>query len=331
MKIGTTTFSFTNEWLAGGYTLERLLTRVADLGLGPGIEVIGYQAWRRYPELARDEVLEFRRLCDRLALEPAALGAYVDLLRRVDRPMTVDEAVAFLVPQIATAEQLGFPVLRLHPAEVFERLLPIAERADVTLATEIQGPQTPDHPVVASVLESRERLATPAIALALDFTVAMQSVPQAFVEALYRHGMAVADVATVVARWTEGATTQEILAVLDELGAAPRALHEALAGFTRFGRQDPDAWRTLVPGIAYAHAKFWELDDEGEDPTVRTAELLEVLHEGGYSGFVSGEWGGSSWQNAEDVDAFELVARHRSHCRRVLSEIQARQPVREAR
>ena len=37
MRLATTAFSFTNEWLTRRYSLERLLTRVAELDLGPGI------------------------------------------------------------------------------------------------------------------------------------------------------------------------------------------------------------------------------------------------------------------------------------------------------
>ena len=65
--------------------------------------------------------------------------------------------------------------------------------------------------------------------------------------------------------------------------------------------------------IAYVHAKFWELDETGGDPSVREAELLGVLREGGYDGFVCSEWGGNAWADADDVDAFELVRRHQAH------------------
>src|SRR2546425_1235334 len=98
MKLGTSTFSFTNEWLSRRVSLEQLLTRIGELG--PSIELIGYQVWRSFPRLEPDEVLAFRRLVDRLGLEPAALGAYVDLLRRVDRAATNAEAVQELAPQI---------------------------------------------------------------------------------------------------------------------------------------------------------------------------------------------------------------------------------------
>jgi sugar phosphate isomerase/epimerase len=302
VRLATTAFSFTNEWLARRYTLEQLLRRVAELDLGPGIELIGFQAWRRYPDLPAEDVIAFRRLVDELGLEPAALGAYVDLARRVDRPMTTPEAVDFLAPQIAIAADLGFPLLRLHagiPLAVLEQLTPAAERAGVTLATEVQGGQTPD-----DLLES------PNVGLVLDFSVAMTAVPATFVDTVRRLGMASAAIEGLVALWAQDASPAELFAAIGEIDAPAAALDEARAGFVRFGRQDPQAWAPLVPQVAYAHAKFWELDDAGDDPATRTAELIDVLRDGGYDGFLSSEWGGSAWRDADEVDAFELVRRH---------------------
>jgi hypothetical protein len=302
VRLATTAFSFTNEWLARRFTLEQLLRRVAELELGPGIELIGFQAWRGYPHLPAGDVLAFRRLVDALGLEPAALGAYADLARRVDRLMSTDEAVDFLAPQIAAAEALGFPLLRLHagiPLAVLERLTPPAERAGVTLATEVQGGQTPD-----DLPES------PNLGLVLDFSIAMTAVPASFVDAVCRLGMAREAIDGLVALWAQDASRQELFAAIAGIDAPAAALDEARAGFVRFGRQDPQAWLPLVPQIAYAHAKFWELDDAGDDPTTRTAELIDVLRDGGYDGFLSSEWGGSAWRDADEVDAFELVSRH---------------------
>jgi hypothetical protein len=322
VRLGVTTFSFTNEWLAKRYTLDQLLGRVAELKLGPGIELIGFQAWRGFPELSTEEILRFRRIVDELQLEPAALGGYVDLARRVGRTMTTDEAVEFLAPQIRVANELGFPLVRLHlgnPAEVIERVTPLAERANVTLASEVQGSQAPDHPAVAPLLECHERLASPNLGLALDFSVAMSSVPRDFVEAVCRLGMRRETIDDLVARWAAGATTQELLGALDEAHAPAAAADEARAGFTRFGRQEPPVWSSLRDRIAYAHAKFWQLDEDGGDPSVRSAELLAMLAEGDYDGFVSSEWGGSAWREVDEVDAFELVRRHRAFCERSIS------------
>lgn len=313
MRLGVSTFSFANEWLTRRWTLEQLLTRLADSGLGPAIEVIGYQVWRGYPALDREEVRAFRRLVERLGLEPVALGAYVDLLRRVDRALTTEEAVDELTTQIELAQAIGFSVLRLHsgiPTDVLERAAPAAERAGLVLATEIQGGQTPDDPAVERVLECRERTGSESIALTLDFSVAMRELPKAFTEAVLRAGMSPERLDSIVTAWEQGASTRALFAALADTDAPAAALDEARSGFIRFGRQDPQAWLPLVPAIAYVHAKFWELDDSGDEPTTRNAELISLLRDGGYTGVVCSEWGGNAWQEAEDVDAFELSRRH---------------------
>jgi Xylose isomerase-like TIM barrel len=313
-------FSFTNEWLTRRYTLEQILASAAELDIGPGLEVIGFQTWRTYPQLTTDEVLNFRRLVDALGFEPAALGGYVDLARRTDRLLTVPEAVEFLRPQIETARRLGFPVLRLHagiPVEVLEQLAPAAAAAGVTLGTEFQGQQSPDAPAVAAIVEAGERVES-GIGIVLDFSVAMTAVPKFFMDAVCGLGMSAEDLGELVALWGQGVPTGELFAALGEVDAPPAAIGEARGGFFRFGRQEPQAWLPLVPHIVYAHAKFWELDDTDTDPTVRTGDLLTMLDEAGYGGFVCSEWGGSSWVDADEVDAFDLVRRHRELCNQIV-------------
>ena len=322
MRLGTTTFSFTNEWLAGSVSLAQMLGRVGREGLGPGVELVGYQAWREFPRLTRDEVLAFRRLADRHDLEPTALGGYADLMRRVDRLMTTDEAIAFLSPQIEAARSLGFPIVRLHagiPADVLERLVPAAEAGGVTLATEIQGGQTPDSAAVSSILELRERLDTSAIALVLDASVSMNAVPGAFRDAAVRAGATPDQVEELASLWALDTPMPELFDRLAALDLTDVARVELQSGFVRFGRQDPHVWAPLVSAIAYVHAKFWEVDAAGSDPSVRTPDLLAVLGEGGFDGVVAVEWGGSAWLDADEVDAFDLVARHGSFCKAVIS------------
>jgi len=43
-KLGTTLFSFTLEMRQPGYTLEGMIDKVAELGLGPGLEMVGCAA-----------------------------------------------------------------------------------------------------------------------------------------------------------------------------------------------------------------------------------------------------------------------------------------------
>jgi Xylose isomerase-like TIM barrel len=330
MRLGVSTFSLTNEWLSRRYTLESLLERVAEAGLGPGLEVIGHQTWRGYPRLPREDVLGFRRLCERLGLEPAAIGGYVDLLRRPGSAMTVEECVDALEAQIEAASRLGFPVIRLHvgvPVPAIEQALQAAERAGVVLATEFQGPQTPDDPSLQALLELRERAGeSPAIALVLDFSVAMRAIPTTFADAVRSAGMARGDLDRIVELWRGGANVGELFAAIAATDAPGLAQDEARSGFVRFGRQDPAVWAPLVPLIAHAHAKFWEIDEAGDDPTTDNRGVVDTLLAGGFRGVVASEWGGSAWVDLDDVDGFAIVAQHQRLLGRLSQQTPASAP-----
>jgi hypothetical protein len=326
MRLGVSTFSLTNEWLSRRHTLGSLLERVAEHGLGPGLEVIGHQTWRGYPRLGREDVLGFRRLCDRLGLEPAAIGGYVDLLRRPGSAMTVEECVEALEAQIDAASGLGFPVIRLHvgvPVPAIERVVPAAERAGVVLATEFQGPQTPDDSSLQALLQLRERVGgSPSVALVVDFSIAMRAVPTTFADAVCFAGMERSDLHRIVELWCSGAHVGELFAAITATGAPDLAQDEARSGFVRFGRQDPAAWAPLVPLMAHVHAKFWEIDETGEDPTTDNHAVVDTLLAGGFQGVVTSEWGGSAWVDVDDVDGFAIVEQHQ----RLLSRLCQRTP-----
>src|SRR4029450_8322194 len=50
ITLGVTLYSMTNEWLAGRYTLPELVDEVARRGIGPGVELIGFQSLRGFPD-----------------------------------------------------------------------------------------------------------------------------------------------------------------------------------------------------------------------------------------------------------------------------------------
>lgn len=46
ITFGVTLYSMTNEWLAGEYTLAGMVDEVGRRGIGPGVEVVGFQSFR---------------------------------------------------------------------------------------------------------------------------------------------------------------------------------------------------------------------------------------------------------------------------------------------
>jgi sugar phosphate isomerase/epimerase len=95
-RLGTTLFSFTLEMRQPGYTLAGMIAKVAELGLGPGLEMVGFQSLRGYPRVSGEVVSSFRDQCERTGLEPSAMSMNLDLGIHRGRLLDEDEALDYL-------------------------------------------------------------------------------------------------------------------------------------------------------------------------------------------------------------------------------------------
>ena len=88
--LGTTLFSFTNPFHARTHSFEDLLRKVAELGTGPGIEIIGFQV-RGFPQVSDEFAARFRDLVAELNLKPTSLAINADVAIRRGKLMDDDE------------------------------------------------------------------------------------------------------------------------------------------------------------------------------------------------------------------------------------------------
>lgn len=307
----------TNEWLSGTWTLDAVLRRIAADGLGPGLEVVGFQSFRDFPRVSASDVTAFRDAVDDLALQPSALGGYVDAALRPGRVLDVDQAERYLQPQLDAATRLGFPLVRaalgLDPV-LLERLVPTLESLGVTLVLEVQGPTTMDSPALVSTVELFEKLRTPALGLVLDFSLSMVGLPVTLLRRLRADGLSAGSEAVLVEAWRARRGPGEFFA------RCPDAPPAALAPFVRFGSSAPEEFAPLLPWVRHVHAKFWDLEDADEHVAGPHAAFLRMLTDAGYDGPISSEWGGSEWLESTDVDGFEITRRHLGLVRALLKE-----------
>ncbi|MEV9236902.1 hypothetical protein AB0186_28035, partial [Klebsiella pneumoniae] len=64
-QLGLTLYSASAEFRAGWYDFDGLLDRVAELGIGPGIEIVASQMVPTYPVVGDDFVRTWRAAFDR--------------------------------------------------------------------------------------------------------------------------------------------------------------------------------------------------------------------------------------------------------------------------
>jgi hypothetical protein len=327
-KLGVTLYSFTRDFHAGRYTFEDLIVRAAELGLGPGLEVIGFQSFRGFPHISAELEKRFLGLVDEHGWELSCLDGNVDVAVRADRLLDEDEIVEYLRAQLETAGRLGFPVLRIQLAatpKVIERLLPTAERLGVKLGMEIHAPETVRSPWVLALRELYERLDSPYVGFIPDFGASTRSISPSVFETFRAKGVSDELLDEISARWDELGTRdfeahEEIgnfIGLAHSMGAGDHAVNLAVFAVGIHGHQDPQAWREILPDVVHVHGKFFDIRD-GREPVVPIEELVDVLVAGGYDGYISSEYEGWHW-NIES-DAFEMVARQQELCRSALEK-----------
>lgn len=326
LRLGSTFFSFTNEYHGRQYSLDQLLEEVARRNIGPGIEIVGFSAVRGFPHASDEFASHFRNLVARLGLEQSCLGINADVFLRPDQPMTPDESLAYHVAQVECAAKLGFPVARyqfLAGPEIIRRLLPTAERLNVKLGLEIHAPHRVDSPEVMEYREMYEKANSPYLGFIPDFGASATDVSPAYFQYLRQLGLPERLISLVNEMWLlpdnparPDARHEQFVARAHADGFSNENLGECFMAFGLFSRQEPRKWLEFMPQIVHIHGKFHDIDENGNVPGIPYDQLLPVFVEGGYNGFMSSEWEGHFF--SDDL-GLEKVEAHHKLCKGILA------------
>lgn len=322
--FGVTLYSFTNEWKARAFILDGLLEQVASSGLGPAVEVVGFQSFRTYPDISDEFAAEFRGRLEQYGLFASSLGANMDFGRRPNQLMTDDEKIDYIQRQIDSAVKLGFRVLRMQTSvgtEILERFVPLLERANLHMGFELHAPLAVDHPEVIKFRECFDRLQTDTLGFIPDFSTSMTGVPEAAWQRMRISGAPEELIDRAKNIWIGAdsipAKFQKLAAVAADYQAGPGLLGYLNSTMTMFGHMPPENWKELMPYVWHIHGKFYHVTDDGIEPTIPYPRLMNVLRETGYTGTVSAEWEGHAFTN--EMLGLGEVERWRKMCDRLLA------------
>jgi len=328
-QLGLTLYSASAEFRAGWYDFDGLLDRVAELGIGPGIEIVASQVLPTYPVVSDEFVATWRAAFDRHGFDASSFGANLDMGRRRDRDMTPDEEFAFSETLFRGAKRLGFPLVRIQSAkpELLRRLLPVAEELELKLAYEIHAPMGPNAPEIVRVRDLYAELDSPLLGFVADFSSTMHSMSPTLLRAVRRAGLDDVAVGRMQEIWATDASMrerqQEFIAYLRDRDFDPGRLGSfAHLAFNMHGHVDPREWADIMPQILHVHAKFYDIDEEGQEPAIDYPELVRVFVEGGYRGYWSSEWEGHAFAELGEVDPLLLVRRQHDLIRASMREVQ---------
>jgi hypothetical protein len=324
IRLGTTIYSLTNEYHSRRYSFDALVRKVAELGIGPGLEVVGFQSFRDFPNVSDETAAHFRELVARTGLVPTCLGINADVFRDRRREMTMDESVAYHLTQLEAAAKLGFPVARyqwLAGPEVIRRLAPDAERLGVKLGLEIHAPQHVDHPDVLAYREMYAKVGSAYLGFIPDFGSTARAIPEAYFRYFRWRGIGDDAIQLAVNIWNEEGDMFARRKRFQDLGAQrgwdPVWIAELSIVFGLFSRAAPRSWLDIMSQVVHVHGKFYAVSDDGQDAAIPYEEILPAFVEGGYSGYISSEWEG---HQVSDDDGFAHIVKHHAMERRILAQ-----------
>ncbi|MFF2050300.1 sugar phosphate isomerase/epimerase family protein [Leifsonia sp. NPDC058194] len=327
IKRGVSLYSYQEEIFLGKLDLESAIAASASFG-ARGIEIIPEQSYDNFPNLTDQQIAEWFGLHEKYGTTPTAYDMFIDLKRRKDRLMTIDEGVESLVRDIKLANKLGCKVIRViinTPPEVFEKAAPYAEEYDVKLAVEIHSPMRYDQRWVLPFIDVIHKVDNGYLGLLPDMGTFVRKFPRIQIERALRDGATPKLVDKIVKVYNDHeATDLQVLPVeINWAGGNPADLALANAA-CMYNWVDPKTMLPHMPYLFHIQAKFYEMLDDETEYSIPYDEIIPVLIEGGYNGYLSSEYEGNRHiQDIHEVDSVEQVRRQHAMFAKLLGETQA--------
>ena len=271
-KRGVALYSYSAEF-GFSKTLEDCFEDIHDMG-AHGIEILANTHIENYPYPTDAWVETWFRLLDKYELVPVEYGNWIDSHVLGDRDLTTEESIAMLERDIRLAHRLGFTVMRTKMPVIDGDLSPVKNWREI-----IRG------------------------ALPLAEELDMKMCPEIHTPTNLN-----------------GRIVQEYIEFIQQTGTKHFGLNIDFSVFrTGFSEGEwvspeyqankPEDLIPLLPYIYCCHAKFIHMDDDFRETTIPYPEIIKVLQDHGWDGYLLSEYEGADKYD----DGYEVGQTLRKH------------------
>ncbi len=335
-KLGVSVYSWGGAIRSGQLTLEGAIQEISDMG-AEGVEILGEAHIPNYPNPPASFIKQWFGWMEKYNTKPAAYDTFVDTMFYRSRNLTPDEAAARLAVDFKLANQLGIKALRQqwppYPAdnkedeinapyvksklamETIMKALPAAEKYDVRMGIELHSPTQLKSAFIDSILETIHKTGTKHFGFCPDMSAFTARPRRSTKDGLLRQGARGNIVDYIIQAYQNRVGPEKTVAEVKKMGGNQVELDFAgIAGIYHSSNNDPKDLAPLVPYCYHVHAKFWEITDDLKEYSIPYEEILPVLVQGGYNGFLDSESEGST-PGASTTGA---IRAHQAMMRRIL-------------
>lgn len=324
IKRGVSLYSFQHETFQGKMTLEDCFKACADMGAS-GIEVIGEQTFWGWPEAAVDDakIEEWHHLIKTYNATAVCHDFMLDYKRYKGRTMSLEEQVASVRKDLDFAARLGVKYVRALVSiapEVLVVAAPYAEEKDIKILIEVHAPLHFDHPWIIRHAEAFEKSGSDALGFLPDMGMFLFKFPPVWKERFIRNGVPRHIADYIEKAYEDRVLSEYVILNVREMGGEGPALGmaETLRHNAAF---EPKRMLDYMHRIHNIHGKFYQMDENVVEPSIPYEEIVRVLKQGGYKGYICSEYEGNRWiEDAQEVDSVEQVRRQQEMLKSLIGE-----------
>jgi sugar phosphate isomerase/epimerase len=195
LKLSASLYCYNGDLQAGTMTLEDCLADLSEMGC-EGVEFLPEAIVPDYPDPPRSWLKQWFGWMEKYRLTPVALDGGADTKLYKSRKLNVDEIVEMIAQDLKLANTLGCTVYRglgsswpsaldvsanvgkrtdwkggITPFQIYEKLLPIAEKYDVKMGEELHIPFLFDSDWLEQTIELIERTGTKHLGFVPDLSI----------------------------------------------------------------------------------------------------------------------------------------------------------------
>jgi sugar phosphate isomerase/epimerase len=322
IKRGVSLYSYQYETFLRKMNLDDCIAHAAGLG-ARGIEVVSEQSFTHFPDVPQAEIDGFFASLEKHGGYAQCHDMFLDTKLYKHRKLNFDEMVASMQRDLRFAHRLGCKTMRIivnTPPEVVVACVPLAEELDIRMGIEVHSPFHFDHPWILRYTELTRATGSDHVGYIPDMGMYIKDYPPVFRDRFLRMGATPKIVEFILEAHKARVLPDYVLMDIRKMGATPVDL--AMAETLRHNIwSNPRRLLEFMPWIFHIHAKFYEIDETGREPSIPYDEIIPVLIEGGYTGHLSSEYEGQRHiEDAFEVDGREQVKRQQEMFKRLLGE-----------
>jgi sugar phosphate isomerase/epimerase len=322
IKRGVSLYSFQEEFFLRKMTLEDCIVACAKMGAN-GIETIAEQMMPGFPHLSDAFYDQWHGWMEQYGVTPTCHDMFLDIKRYKGRLMTDEEMLESVIRDLKHANRLGCTVMRVivnTPPNIMEKAAPYAEEYSVRMGIEIHAPYTFDHEWIQRHYEVMERTGSPYLGFIPDMGTYEKRFPRVRSQRYIRRGARPEIVQYTSEAYERHEDVEKLVEDVKKMGGQELEL-AMVEDSKRMVFDDPQHLLVFVDRIFHIHAKFYEMLDDGTEYSIPYEDVIPVLIEGGYQGYLSSEYEGNRHiQDAFEVDSVEQVRRQQEMFKRLLGE-----------